>query len=61
MDTPTVYCSSMSLIHWFLEILESDSDVFLNQFSSYWLAIDKFAKLESNLTTEKTNNALQKD
>ena len=53
IDTPTVYCSSMSLIHWFLEILESDSDVFLHQFSSYWLAIDKFAKLERNLTTEE--------
>lgn len=46
-------CKSYKEIEWFIDIINHNSNDFFQQFSSYWLALDKLAKLSKPLTNEQ--------
>lgn len=50
---PRIICKSTNLSRWFMKILEEEDEDFFQEFSSYWIALQKFAEFEAPLTDEE--------
>lgn len=46
------HCDTLSNIEWFMNILKEGDANFFHEFTSYWLAVENFAQLQTSLNAE---------